>query len=149
MPRDIVSMAVKNLKASIDEAAASIKVMSNLPTITGNRINFVLLMQNLIGNAVKYRHGNRRPEIRISYTLLLDKMVITVADNGIGFEPQYAAQIFEPFKRLHSNDEYKGSGMGLSICRKVVEEAGGYISASSTPGEGSIFTITLPAGIRK
>jgi signal transduction histidine kinase len=102
------------------------------------------LLQNLINNALKFHQDGIPPSIQVSAELSGSKCQIIVKDNGIGFEMQYLDRIFKPFQRLHGRQEYEGSGMGLAICRRIVERHGGEITAISTPGKGSTFIITLP-----
>jgi PAS domain S-box-containing protein len=102
------------------------------------------LLQNLITNALKFHHEGTAPVIRVSSQLMDGKCQINVKDNGIGFDTQYLDRIFKPFQRLHGRDEYEGSGMGLAICRRIVERHSGEITAISAPGEGTTFIVTLP-----
>jgi signal transduction histidine kinase len=103
------------------------------------------LFQNLIGNSLKYHREGVPPEIKInSSETLKGNIVITVEDNGIGFEQKYKDKIFMPFQRLHGRSTYEGTGMGLSICKRIIEHHGGTIDSQSTPGIGSKFIITLP-----
>jgi signal transduction histidine kinase len=102
------------------------------------------LLQNLIGNALKYRSADRDPRIRISAERRDDKWVFAVADNGIGIEARYLTQIFGLFKRLHGQ-QYSGTGIGLAICQRIVETYQGSIWVESEPGIGSTFLFTLPA----
>ena len=109
--------------------------------------------QNLIGNAVKFR-GDAPPRIHISCALLETgtknaRWQIGIRDNGIGFDPQFADRIFAIFQRLHTRDQYPGTGMGLAISKKIVERHGGTIWAESSPGQGSTFTLTIPAQMRR
>jgi light-regulated signal transduction histidine kinase (bacteriophytochrome) len=97
-----------------------------------------------VGNALKYRKPNEQVKIHVSAERQGDEWVISVMDNGIGFDPIHAKSIFAPFKRLHAPGEYSGSGVGLAICRRIVEGQGGRIWAESKPGEGSVFRFTLP-----
>jgi signal transduction histidine kinase len=131
-----------------------------LPTIRGHRRQLQQLFQNLIGNAIKYGKPDVPPVIHLSCRALNDDEAIPVTtsrskdlyhlievrDNGIGFDPADAERIFNVFTRLHGMAEYKGTGVGLSIVRKVVENHGGYIWAESTPGEGATFKVLLPTG---
>jgi signal transduction histidine kinase len=145
------------LELSIAEKGAQIQV-DPLPTVRGNRLQLLQLFQNLLDNALKYQRPGVAPEIRITYRLAGSSEVpsafrdraagayhlITVSDNGIGFEAQDAERIFNVFTRLHGVSEYRGSGIGLSIVRKVVENHQGYIWAESVPGDGAAFHILLP-----
>jgi signal transduction histidine kinase len=100
------------------------------------------LFQNLLSNSLKYLKPDVRPQIRISADQRGEKWIISVRDNGIGFEPEYAKQIFGLFKRLHK-DAYPGTGIGLAICERIVDRAGGRIWAESELGEGAVFYIEL------
>ncbi|MGA2228521.1 MAG: ATP-binding protein [Syntrophobacteraceae bacterium] len=115
-----------------------------MPAIEADESQMLLLFQNLIGNALKF-HSGEIPHIKV-YGKLDRKGIceILVEDNGIGFDRQFAERIFKPFQRLHNRGEYDGTGMGLSICRKIVERHGGNIRAESEPGKGSTFIIRLP-----
>jgi signal transduction histidine kinase len=110
-------------------------------------------MQNLLSNALKYRDSRRRCEIRLYAERDPAEQLrpedthtarICVRDNGIGFDPKYTEQIFEPFQRLHGPDDYEGSGIGLAICRKIVQRHGGQVGVETHPGNGSVFWFTLP-----
>jgi chemotaxis family two-component system sensor kinase Cph1 len=101
------------------------------------------LLQNLIGNAVKF-HGHEPPRVHVSATQDGDEWVFSVRDNGVGLDPQYAERIFLPFQRLHTRAEYPGNGIGLSVCRKIVQRHGGRIWVESQPGEGATFHFTIP-----
>jgi PAS domain S-box-containing protein len=140
----ILEMAAANLHASIEDTGATI-VTGDLPTIVANRSQLVQLCQNLVGNAIKF-HGGRVPEVHIDARRGKGEWVITVRDNGIGIEPRHADRIFMIFKRLHPASEYPGTGIGLSICRKIVERHGGRIWIDSVPGSGSSFHFALPDG---
>jgi signal transduction histidine kinase len=108
------------------------------------RNEFVQLFEHLIGNALKYVHPDVQPRISVSAGRQADGLVISVADNGIGIAPEYQSKIFNVFQRLHARASYPGTGIGLAICRKVVEVHGGHIWVESQPGEGSTFRFTLP-----
>jgi signal transduction histidine kinase len=101
------------------------------------------LFQNLLSNAIKYRHPEHRPRIEISAVHENDEWIISVRDNGIGFDPQYKERIFGLFKRLHKH-EYPGTGLGLAICQRIVSRYGGRIWAESSPGKGATFFFSLP-----
>ena len=132
------------LNAAIQESGAIIK-HDQLPTVMAEEVPVRLLFQNLIGNAIKYRRPNEPPQIHIWARRKDGLWRFSVADNGIGIQAQYLDTIFAPFKRLHGLDQYPGSGIGLAICKKVVERSGGQIWVESTYGQGSTFHFTLPA----
>ena len=106
----------------------------------------VQLFQNLIGNALKFHRKGKAPHVKVYARAGTENKgcEIYVEDNGIGFETEYLDKVFNPFQRLHGRSEFEGTGMGLAICRKIVERHGGRITAKSVPGEGSIFIVTLP-----
>ena len=104
----------------------------------------VRLFQNLIGNAIKYRKPDQVPKVHVSAEQKGSEWVISIRDNGIGFDPKHASAIFEPFKRLHTAEEYPGTGVGLAICRRIVQAQRGRIWAQSQQGEGTTFCFTLP-----
>jgi light-regulated signal transduction histidine kinase (bacteriophytochrome) len=116
-----------------------------MPTLQVDRGQMVRLFQNLVGNAIKYRKPDQPPKVDISAEQEGGEWVISVSDNGIGFDPKYASTIFDPFKRLHSTEEYPGTGVGLAICRRIVQAQRGRIWAESQPGEGTKVCFTLPA----
>ncbi|NPU99754.1 MAG: PAS domain S-box protein [Brevinematales bacterium] len=138
-----VQDAILNQKINIDERNAAVTV-GELPGIYGDISQISRLMQNLIGNALKYAKPDTPPKISITSEESGDFHRITVADNGVGMEKKFFEKIFEPFQRLVSNDEVEGSGIGLSVCRKIVERHGGKIWVESKLGEGSSFIFTLP-----
>ena len=125
--------ALTHLTQAIEESGASI-THDPMPTMEVDRGQMVRLFQNLIGNALKYRKPDQSPKIHVSAEQSGKEWVIAVQDNGIGFEPQFASSIFAPFKRLHPRDEYAGSGVGLAICKRIVEAHGGRIWAEAKPG---------------
>jgi PAS domain S-box-containing protein len=141
--REAIDWALRSLKADIDESGAEI-TYGDLPTVLADRDQIAQLFQNLIGNAIKYRKPGEPPRIHIDAAEKDSKWEFRVRDNGIGFDPQYAEQIFQVFKRLHTVKEYAGTGIGLAICKKIVERHGGDIWVESEPGEGSTFYFTLP-----
>jgi PAS domain S-box-containing protein len=133
-----------NLKISIDESKARVSYCG-LPSIKANYSEMVQLFQNLISNAIKYR-SQEPPQINISYSGLEgDQWLFAVKDNGIGIDPQYKERIFGMFQRLHPKSEYSGTGIGLAICKKIVEQHSGRIWVESQPGQGSTFYFTLSA----
>jgi signal transduction histidine kinase len=138
---DAVSLALANLGEHVRTTGASIE-QGALPDVTGRRTHFVQLFQNLIGNAIKYRR-DEPPRISITAEQAPTESIVHVADNGLGFDREYARQIFEPFKRLHGR-EYPGSGIGLAICARIVRQYEGKIWAQSEPGKGSTFSFSVP-----
>lgn len=139
----IVQWAMLNLDQSIRESGARI-VCGPLPEIIVDESEFIQLFQHLLNNAMKYR-GCEAPEIEISASTEDALSVISVRDNGSGIEPKYHEQIFAPFRRLHAR-ELSGSGLGLALCRKIVEAHGGRIWVESDGQHGSLFKFTVPAG---
>jgi light-regulated signal transduction histidine kinase (bacteriophytochrome) len=141
--KSIVSKATSNLKLKLEETQAKI-ICNEMPDeINADEYQMIQLMQNLIENGIKFSKGI--PEISISSSLDKGYNVFSVSDKGIGIEPQYHERIFRIFQRLHTRDEYKGMGVGLSICQRIVERHGGNIWVESTPGKGSTFFFTIPA----
>ena len=139
----IVREAADVFEASVQETGCRIEV-ENMPAIEADESQMLRLFQNLIGNALKFR-GSGMPHIKVYGKVDRNRVCeILVKDNGIGFDPRFAELIFKPFQRLHGRNEYDGTGMGLAICRKIVERHGGNIKAESDPGKGSTFKIRLP-----
>ena len=138
----IAKDAVANLKAAIDEAGAKVTV-ETLPPVMADETQFVQLFQNLVANALKFR-GKQAPEIRISAEIKGGDCEFCVSDNGIGIEPKFSDRIFVIFQRLHGRTEYKGTGIGLAVSKKIVERHGGKIWVESEPGKGSTFFFTIP-----
>ena len=136
--------AVANLRLAIDEAGAVIEVSPDpLPAIVCDVGQLSQVFQNLLGNGLKFR-GTAVPLLRIQASSTEHHVVVTVSDNGIGFDPQYRERIFEVFQRLHGIGRYPGTGIGLALCRKIVERHGGRITADSTPSHGAVFRFDLP-----
>jgi PAS domain S-box-containing protein len=140
---EIVADAVNNLTTAIQESVADV-VVDPLPTLHCDATQLVQVFQNLIGNAIKFRKPDTRPVIRISSARAERAAVITVADNGIGIQPKYFDRIFQMFQRLHTRSEYPGTGIGLALCKKIVERHGGRIGVVSTAGQGTMFSFTIP-----
>jgi PAS domain S-box-containing protein len=138
----VLEQSLRDLQSVIKESRA--KVSSEpLPQVMGDEVQLGQLLQNLIGNGIKFR-AKARPKIHIGARQEGEERVFSVRDNGIGLDPQYAERIFEVFQRLHTRDEYPGTGIGLAICKRIVERHGGQIWAESQPGEGATFHFTLP-----
>jgi PAS domain S-box-containing protein len=134
--------ALINLRAAIEESGAAV-TSDPLPKLNGDDVQLAQLFQNLIGNALKFR-GPGVPRVHVSAVEKETEWEISVSDNGIGIEPQYFERIFMVFQRLHTKGDYPGTGIGLAICKKVVERHGGRIWVESALGEGSRFHFTLP-----
>ncbi|MEO8662379.1 MAG: PAS domain S-box protein [Bryobacteraceae bacterium] len=139
-----LNSALRNLKTAIDENKAEI-TFGSLPLIRMHEFQLEQLFQNIIGNAIHYRSADS-PRIHVSAEHEGNAWKFSIQDNGIGIEPEYKEQIFGIFKRLHTASEYPGTGMGLAICQRIVERAGGRIWVESQPGRGSTFFFLLPGG---
>lgn len=140
----IVKGVLSDLETRIEQSAAQIQV-EPLSTLEADPVQMRQLFQNLIGNALKFHQPDTSPQITISQTADSTQVVeLRVQDNGIGFNPKYLDRIFTPFERLHSRSEYEGTGMGLAICRKIIERHGGQLTAVSPDEGGAIFIATLP-----
>ena len=143
-----IGMAQQQLAVALDEAQAVINVGDGMPTIRGDRTQLAQLFQNLIGNAIKFREPDTVPEVSITARKKdgdCDLWVISVADNGIGIEPEYADRVFQIFQRLHTRDEYAGTGIGLALCRRIVERHGGdiWLEKKAEEETGATFSFTL------
>ncbi len=144
-----------DLEARIEESGGHVEV-GELPTVEADPLQMRQLLQNLIGNALKFHHPQQPPRVQVRGAILAGSesaaegtstdgiCQIAVEDNGIGIDEQYLDKIFTPFQRLHGRGEYEGTGMGLAVCRKIVERHGGSITFTGTPGTGTIFLVTLP-----
>jgi PAS domain S-box-containing protein len=142
--REILSEVMSDLEIKINETNAKIVLSDGACRFKGNRAQMRHLFQNLITNAIKFRREGVEPRILIDCLAVDDRIKISVKDNGIGFENKYLDRIFQPFQRLHTRDEYEGSGIGLAIVHKIVQNHQGEVSADGKPGEGAVFTIILP-----
>jgi signal transduction histidine kinase len=158
---EVTREVLLDLEARVLELDATVDV-TGLPVIEADRTQMRQLLQNLVGNALKFHREGEAPRIRIRGEIIAgqpprfsgeattgERCVLTVADNGIGFEEKYAERVFTAFERLHSRSSYDGTGIGLSIARKIVWRHGGDITATSAPGEGATFSVTLPVSHRK
>jgi two-component system phosphate regulon sensor histidine kinase PhoR len=144
----LVQEVLQDLELAVERSHAEVSV-APLPTLWGDATQIRLLLQNLIANALKFQPEGQTPKVRVEGELLDGQegdgtVVLTISDNGIGFEDRFAERIFGVFHRLHARGEYEGTGIGLAICRKIVERHRGQIMAHGVPGEGSVFTVMLP-----
>ena len=144
-PTDCSNLLIEvlaNLEVAIAESE-TVVTSDRLPTVMVDSVRLTQVLQNLVGNAIKFR-GEERPRVHVSARQEGDEWLFSIGNNGIGIEPRHADRIFEVFQRLHSREEYPGTGIGLAICKKVVTRHGGRIWVESEPGKGSIFYFTLP-----
>jgi PAS domain S-box-containing protein len=142
---EVLDEALANLSVALQESGAVVTHEPDpLPTIVADASQLAQVFQNLIANAIKFRAEGRKPEIRITVKRGTDEWVFAVADNGIGIEPQYFERIFRMFQRLHTRARYPGTGIGLAICKKVIERHGGRMWLESQPEQGSTFYFNLP-----
>jgi signal transduction histidine kinase len=138
--QESLQLALTNLQSEISEAGAHLDC-SVLPALKADRSQITLVFQNLLSNALKYR-ADPAPRIRIDARKENNEWIVSVADNGQGFDPRYAEAIFQPFKRLHGPNT-PGSGIGLATCKRIVERLGGRIWSESAHGKGATFYFTL------
>jgi signal transduction histidine kinase len=149
----VMTDIISDLAIAIQESDSQIKI-DEMPTIQGDKAQMYQLFLNLLSNAIKFRKADVTPQISITYQqqetrdtitgTAIQWHLFTVSDNGIGFEQEFADKIFVPFQRLHGRSEYKGTGIGLAVCLRIVERHGGKISAVSEPGSGAVFTVEIP-----
>jgi light-regulated signal transduction histidine kinase (bacteriophytochrome) len=140
---EVLKIALGVLRASIQQSGAVV-TQAALPRVVADELQLVQLFQNLISNGIKYQNGGA-PRIHVSCEDEGERWVFSVRDNGIGIEPKYAERIFLIFQRLHTQQEYSGTGIGLALCKKIVERHGGKIWVESELGKGCEFRFTLPA----
>jgi light-regulated signal transduction histidine kinase (bacteriophytochrome) len=138
----VLREALGNLHASIAETAAEI-TQGELPIVPADGTQLTQLFQNLIGNALKFR-GNAPPKIHVDASRQGDHWLFSVRDNGIGIDPEFRDRIFLIFQRLHTRQKYPGTGIGLAVCKKIVDRHGGRIWVESQPGQGATFYFTIP-----
>jgi len=143
---DVFSEALQNVRTSIEASNAEIIIENEVGSIRGDRVQLVQLMQNLVSNALKFT-SNDTPKIRIRCTRENGEVKFSVSDNGIGIAEGDLNKVFEIFRRLHTKKEYPGTGIGLAICKKIVDRHGGRIWPESKPGRGTTFYFTLNEGI--
>jgi light-regulated signal transduction histidine kinase (bacteriophytochrome) len=139
----VLRRVLEDLQVRLEATHGEVRA-ETLPTLDADKTQMHQLLQNLIGNALKFARPGVPPVVTVSARREGANWVLSVSDNGIGFEPRHADRIFTIFQRLHGRGEYEGSGVGLAICRKIAERHGGSISAEGVPGEGATFRATLP-----
>jgi light-regulated signal transduction histidine kinase (bacteriophytochrome) len=137
-----IAAALSNLEVAIRENNA-IVTHDPLPVVTADATQLTMLFQNLIGNGIKF-HDKEAPHVHVSVNKQGGEWVFSVSDNGIGIEPQYFGRLFQVFQRLHTRDEYPGTGIGLALCKRIVERHGGRIWVESEAGRGATFYFTIP-----
>jgi PAS domain S-box-containing protein len=142
--QEALSAALKNLSSAIGESGAEV-TCDRLPEVRGDKTQLTQVFQNLVGNALKFRDPGRPPRIHVGVSRQREQWLFSVADNGVGFEQQYAEKIFVIFQRLHGRGSYPGTGIGLAICRRIVERHGGRIWAHGEPGKGATVFFTMPS----
>jgi light-regulated signal transduction histidine kinase (bacteriophytochrome) len=142
-PNTAFRKALENLKVSIAESSAHI-AHDSLPIILGDEIQLTQLFQNLISNAIKFQKQGQTPSIYIAVRQKQDQWLFSIQDNGIGIEPSKVSTIFDMFKRLDTTGEYKGNGIGLGLCKRIVESHGGEIWAESIKNKGTTIHFTIP-----
>jgi light-regulated signal transduction histidine kinase (bacteriophytochrome) len=140
---EIVADALANLSSAIEDTKARV-IVDELPSILCDGSQLVQVFQNLIANAIKFSRPGEPPLVHISATRIDEAWLMAVSDNGIGIEPKYFERIFQMFQRLHTRQEYAGTGIGLALCKKIVERHGGRIRVESTRGEGTTFAFSIP-----
>jgi light-regulated signal transduction histidine kinase (bacteriophytochrome) len=140
--QEILKTTLENLRSAIESTEARI-TSDSLPVVFGDSTQLGQMFQNLLANALKF-HGTRTPEIHVSVRQAGDDWVFSVKDNGIGIATEYFERIFVIFQRLHTIEEYGGTGIGLAVCRRIAERHGGRIWVESVAGQGSIFYFSIP-----
>src|SRR5262249_36549913 len=141
--QEVLDATLAVLEGAVRESGAVV-TSGEMPTVRMHHLHLNQLLQNLIGNAIKYRHADRRPSIHVSAERANDSWIFTVRDNGIGIPDEYREQIFGLFRRLHKSDQYSGTGIGLALCKRIVERYHGTIRVESEPGQGSSFHFAIP-----
>jgi len=139
----LVDQVMNDLAAAIQDSHASV-TRDKLPTVQGDPTQLRQLFQNLLANGIKFHRSDEAPRVHVSATLEHEQWSFAVRDNGIGIEPRYLERIFVLFQRLHTRADYPGTGIGLAICKKIVERHGGQIGVEAAPGHGTTFWFTLP-----
>jgi light-regulated signal transduction histidine kinase (bacteriophytochrome) len=144
---EVLAEVIDDLSARLEQTNGKIEA-GPLPAIEADAVQIRQLFQNLLANALKFHNPSQPPVVRVNGGVIDAEGVpvvrVEVADNGIGFEEKYLGRIFHVFQRLHGRGEYEGTGVGLAICKKIIDRHGGMISATSQPGQGATFVVTLP-----
>lgn len=143
----VVDDVRQQLAVQLHDAQATLKVEGPLPVVRAERSMMLQLVQNLVGNAVKFHKEGEKPQVTITAERRQNRWQVSVADNGIGIDERFKNKVFEMFKSLHPRDKYPGTGIGLAVCKKIVERHGGEIWLDSEPGHGTTFSFTLPATV--
>jgi light-regulated signal transduction histidine kinase (bacteriophytochrome) len=141
---DVIRAAVANLELAVAESGAEVR-FDGLPIVCADPTKLTQVFQNLLANAIKFRKHNETPKIAVSAERMDTDWQFSVVDNGIGLDMAYKDKIFDIFQRLHSSNEFAGNGIGLSICRRIVEQHGGRLWVESELGSGTTFHFTMPA----
>jgi light-regulated signal transduction histidine kinase (bacteriophytochrome) len=139
---DALTVALKNLSVSVQESGAQV-TWDVLPVVAGEAVQITMLLQNLLANALKFRKPSENPRIHIGVVRDGTRATFSVSDNGIGISQEHFERIFGVFQRLHTRSEYPGTGIGLALCKRIVEHRGGRIWVESKPGEGTTFRFVL------
>ena len=139
----VMAEVQSRFRAELDECGGQV-VADALPIVAGHSGQLTQLFQNLVGNGLKFRRDGVPPRVELTGTIAKSAATIRVADNGIGIAPEHQARVFEMFKRLHTQDEYEGTGIGLALCRKIMDRHNGDIRVESELGVGTTFVLSLP-----
>lgn len=142
--KKVLDTTLTNLRASMDDNKASVKLLDEMPVVMANSLQMGQLFQNLISNAIKFKRPGVDPVVTVSAKHIGNEWHFVVADNGIGIDKEFSDKIFVIFQRLHNQSEYQGTGIGLAICKRIIEKLGGNIWVDSVQGEGSTFNFTIP-----
>jgi light-regulated signal transduction histidine kinase (bacteriophytochrome) len=140
---EVFERVLQNLRLAIEESGAVV-THGELPTVQADEVNLQQLFQNLVANALKFR-GTEAPRVHVEARRVDDAWEFSVADNGIGIDPRHHEDVFVIFRRLHGRERYPGTGIGLALCKKIVEHHGGSIWVTSEPGRGATFHFTIRA----
>jgi signal transduction histidine kinase len=142
----VLHQAINNLSDRVAATGATINLPGDWPVVLGDQTLLQQIFTNLLDNALTYRQPDVAPDLRVTWTIEDGQVILAVADNGIGIPPEYQKKIFNVFQRLHSDEEYPGTGIGLAIVKKAAEMLGGGVWVESVVGQGSTFFVKLPKG---